>query len=289
MTDEVQDVLPRVVTGVAQDKLIRRAKQVLSRDERVLGVWLTGSYGRGTNDEFSDVDLLVVVTAHNVADFCADWPRIVGDIAPTVIRKQLPGMSIFNQVSEDWVRFDVTVLTPDELSRRTVSTVRPIHDPRGLSSRLAEPGTVKLPDPVRVAALTQEFFRVLGLLPVVVGREEYVVAEKGSGLVLAMLCDLMLEDATVEDRGGALHLNRLLPQDRRQTLLDLPPLTATRASAIEFHLACAKAFIPLARDLHSRCDLAWPQPLEAALRRHLLRTLSVTIDVPVMPAPNQTS
>lgn len=267
----------------AQEKLITRSNQVLSRDERVLGVWLAGSYGRGTNDEFSDVDLLVVVSPNDVTDFCADWPSIADDIAPTVIRKQLPGAPIFNQVSEDWVRFDVTVLTPDELSRRTISTVRPVYDPTGLSTRLAEPGSVKPPDPVRVAALTQEFFRVLGLLPVVVGREEFVVAERGSGLALAMLCDLMLEDAAVEDRGGALHLNRLLPDGRRQLLRDLPPLTAARESAIEFHLACAKAFLPLARDLHARCDLPWPQPLEDALRRHLLRTLSVTIDVPVMP------
>ena len=115
--------------------------------------------------------------------------------------------------------------------------------------------------------------RVLGLLPVVVGREEYVVAEMGAGLALNLLVDLMLEDVAVEDRGGAMYLNRLLPFRRQQSLMALPPIAANRESVINAHLACAELFLPLARDLHARCGLQWPQALEAALRRHLDKTL----------------
>jgi predicted nucleotidyltransferase len=256
---------------MGQRDLIERVKLVLGRDDRVLGVWLVGSHARGTNDRFSDVDLWVVVNAAAVDRFCDDWPAICDEIAPTVFRRRVGDRPIFNQITPDWLRFDVSVGTPEALAGRTRSTVTPLHDPNGLSARLGEPGPPKQPDPGRVASISREFLRVLGLLPVVVGREEFVVGESGAGLLRSMLIDLMLEDVAVEDRGGALHLNQLLPPDRRQVLTDLPPLQATRESVIAGHVACAAAFLPLARDLHRRCGLEWPQELEDAARRHLQR------------------
>jgi len=118
---------------------------------------------------------------------------------------------------------------------------------------------------------------VLGLLPVVVGREEFVVAVSGAGLLRDMLIDVMLEDVAVEDRGGALHLNRLLPADRQQLLTNLPALRATRESVINAHLACASVFLPLARDLHRRCGLVCPQDFEDTTRRHLTKALSIEL------------
>jgi len=120
------------------------------------------------------------------------------------------------------------VTTPNAILSRTRSTVSPLYDPQGLTAGLREQDSPKQPDPDRVASISREFLRVLGLLPVVVGREEFVVGQSGAGLLRSMLIDLMLEDVAVEDRGGALHLNLLLPAERRQNLADLPPLQATR-------------------------------------------------------------
>ncbi|MEV5960929.1 nucleotidyltransferase domain-containing protein [Kribbella sp. NPDC051952] len=256
--------------------LIERAKQVLSQDDRVLGVWLVGSYGRGTEDQFSDVDLWVVVAEDAVDGFCDDWPNTSDEIAPTVFQRAI-GRRIFNQITPDWVRFDVSVSTPDAIGNRTRSTAKPLYDPNGLSAGLGEPGAPKQPDAGRVESITREFLRVLGLLPVVIGRAEFVVGQSGAGLLRALLIDLMLEDVAVEDRGGALHLDRLLPADRQQLLTNLPPLQATRESVIAAHVACATAFLPLARALHTRCALPWPQSLETAARQHLSTTLSVDL------------
>lgn len=273
MTDNARDYSQR--SSAAED-LIERAKHVLSQDDRVLGVWLVGSYGRGTDDPFSDIDLWVVVKPDDVESFCDDWPKISDEIAPTVFRRPI-GRRIFNHITPDWLRFDVSVGTPDAIGNRTRSTAMPLYDPDGLSADLGEPGAPKQPDPGRVEAITLEFLRVLGLLPVAIGREEFLVGESGAGLLRGMLIDLMLEDVAVEDRGGALHLNRLLPADRQQILTDLPPLDATRESVIAANVACATAFLPLARALHDRCALPWPQALETAARRHLSTTLSVEL------------
>jgi hypothetical protein len=44
---------------------------------------------------------------------------------------------------------------------------------------------------------------------------------------------------------------------------------ATRESAIAVHMAVARLFLPLARDLSKRTGTPWPDALESALRAHL--------------------
>ncbi|WUJ74615.1 nucleotidyltransferase domain-containing protein [Kribbella soli] len=275
MTDNAREYSASSGTADSgQQALIDRAEYVLSKDDRVLGVWLVGSFGRGTHDRFSDVDLWVVVAADDADSFCDDWPKTSDQISPTVFRRAL-GPRVFNHITPDWLRFDVSVGTPDAIGSRTRSTAKPLYDPHGLSAELAAPGAPRQPDPARVEFITVEFLRVLGLLPVAIGREEYVVGQSGAGLLRQMLIDLMLEDVAVEDRGGALHLDSLLPADRQQLLAGLPPLEATRESVITANLTCATHFLPLARNLHTRCGITWPQELEDAARQHLLTTLSV--------------
>ncbi|SDT10562.1 Nucleotidyltransferase domain-containing protein [Microlunatus soli] len=259
--------------------MIDSARRVLADDHRVLGVWLSGSYGSGSQDRFSDVDLWVVVEDEDLPGFCDDWPEIAERIAPTVLCRQLGQAPVFNQISADWVRFDVSIGTPGDVARRTRSTVRALHDPHNLSERLAAPGPALQPDPDRVASITVEFLRVLGLLPVVIGREEYVVGVSGVELLRGMIIQLMLQDVAVEDRGGALHLRRLLPADRLQILTELPATTADQESVINGNIACVDLFFPLARELHDRCGIPWPQEMQDAARRHLASTLSFELPV----------
>jgi predicted nucleotidyltransferase len=44
-----------------RDRLLARVTQVLVADERITAAWLSGSYGRGETDEWSDLDLHVAV------------------------------------------------------------------------------------------------------------------------------------------------------------------------------------------------------------------------------------
>lgn len=46
----------------ARSQMLQRAIEVLARDERFVAAWLAGSFGRGTADEWSDLDLWVVVS-----------------------------------------------------------------------------------------------------------------------------------------------------------------------------------------------------------------------------------
>ncbi len=150
MAEDVVDGLPgfrATPKCTPQEDLIERATHVLSNDDRVLGVWLAGSFATGTHDRFSDVDLWVVVNQDDVAGFCTDWPTISDEIAPTVLRQQVGDRPIFNQVTASWLRFDVSIGTPANVSDRTTSTVKPLYDPQGLSAGLGQPGRPFIPTP----------------------------------------------------------------------------------------------------------------------------------------------
>lgn len=258
------------------DDLLARITAVLDGDPRVLAAWLVGSRARGAEDRFSDVDIWLVVSEEDKAGFVEDWPKTSELVSPSVLRQRVFG-STFAHITPEWQRWDVSIAVPDDVPRRTRSTVKPLFDRAGLNGRLRPPGEPLRPDPAKVTSLTTEFLRVLGLLPVVLGREEYVVGASGAGLLRQMVIQLFLEDVAVEDRGGALHLRTLLPAERLRQLAELPPLEASREGVLEAHLACARLFLPEARRLADRIGAEWPAPLEAALRRRLEDELNVTV------------
>ena len=114
--------------------------------------------------------------------------------------------------------------------------------------------------------------RVLGLLPIILGRDEYVVGASGAALLRGLVIRLML--LATPSRGGALRLDGVLPADRLAALATLPPIEATYDSVLAVHLACARVFLPLARSLVGE---GWPVPIERALHGHLSRTLGIDL------------
>ncbi len=53
-----------------RDALLLEATALLEGDERVVAAWLHGSLGRGTADEWSDIDLWVVLADSSIEETC---------------------------------------------------------------------------------------------------------------------------------------------------------------------------------------------------------------------------
>lgn len=262
---------------MSRDELIGRIVEVLQADDRVRAAWLSGSLGRGAGDQYSDVDVAAVVAEGERKAFVEDWDTVVAAIAPVVLTNKLNtgAVTVFNEITSDWLRFDVSVITPAALEGYTASTLRLLFDKADLQSKLRPGGEPLAPSGSRVNALTKEFMRVLGLLPLVLGREDYTVGASGASLIRMLLIQLMTEDVAVEDRGGALRLRGLLPDARIAEIDGLPAIAATRESVVAVHMAVARLFLPLARDLSERTGTEWPDALERALRDHLDRQLDL--------------
>jgi predicted nucleotidyltransferase len=262
MTEDQQVLLDAIVT-------------VLQHDAAIDAAWLTGSLGAGGGDRFSDVDVLVLTAdaAAAVARYAAD----LSAIAPTVLVNVIYGR-VVNAVTEDWRRFDLSFVQPAELGRYNAARLRPLFNRTGAEPPSTPVGGYRT-RPQDLAALVKEFYRVLGLSVVCLGREEYVVCAMGVGLLRDMIVNLMLEENGVgpADRGGALKRNPFLSPEQRSELASLSPVVATREGILAANAEHAAIFLPRARRLAAEIGMDWPTALETATAAHLQRNLDFTI------------
>ena len=155
---------------------------------------------------------------------------------PTVLLRPMPFGAI--AITPEWLRVDLVVAA------------------RG------DTGAPGAPPPADVDGLTEEFLRVLGLLPVVVAREEWIVASDGAWLLRSFLVRLLVAENGEGVMTGVKRLNEKLTDEQRALVEALPPIVATREGVIESHRAIAEAFLPRARRIATK----WPVELEATTR-----------------------
>jgi hypothetical protein len=89
--------------------LYERTLEVLSADDRVKGVLLSGSVATGTADRWSDLDLQVVTHAARHEEFLADWPQWLARITPTVFARTPLAPFIINTVTDEGLPLDLAV------------------------------------------------------------------------------------------------------------------------------------------------------------------------------------
>jgi predicted nucleotidyltransferase len=265
------------MTMPAQAALIDRIHRVLEADSRVDAAWLSGSFGKGDADDFSDVDVLVLVQ-EPWNEVAATYARDGAAIAPPALVNPLFGGRVLSVVTMDWERFDLSFVGPGDLDRYDRGALTPLFNRTGAEPPRRERRPYE-PPPEKIAGMIREFLRLQGLTPVVLGREEYVLSVSGVELMRRALIDLMIEDNRIapEDRGGALHLRRLLTSGQLAALERFPPLRPDRESALAGHLAAAALYLPLARRLAEETGAEWPAVLEEATRRRLKAALDIDL------------
>lgn len=261
----------------AQRSLVERIRAVLEADARVDAAWLAGSLGQGAGDAFSDVDVLVLTPPGGATTVAARYAANLSAIAQTVLANVLFGR-IVSAVAEDWRRFDLSFVEPSELVRYDGRRLSPLFN----RVDAVVPEQVQIAhriDPTELSRTIAEFWRVLGLSVVGVGRQEWIVSLSGQEMLRRMVLDLMLDENGVgtADRGGALRRNPLLTPAQRAEFATLPPVTVDREGILAGNAALAALFLPRARRLAAVVGADWPDRLEAATRAHLFRHLGQTL------------
>ena len=269
---------PSVPAGLGE--IARAVATALSGSEGVRALFLSGSLAADTADAWSDLDLLALAPPGARDEVIAAFFAAVDGVRPLVMRRETSGrVSLANAITEDWRRCDLLVLPPDAFPqpKHVRAGLVPLIDPDGRHGRL--PGTLPpaSPDPARVAYLVEEFIRVLGLLPVALGRRERLLLVTGAGLLRDLLRDLMLEKCPLPDREGVLHPSRLLTDGQVAALEALPHPGPDRDRGIEAQVATARVFLPLAHRKVAELNLCWPGAFYAATRE-ALRRAGVSLD-----------
>lgn len=239
-------------------------------------LFLSGSYGNGMADAYSDIDFLLVADDGATDAVAAVWREAVaktGDIVLWWDRLTVP--VLINAITEDWTRTDVLILKPDQMAAHAQCSLKPLFDPANIYDTLAAVAQKPAPNLKRFRYQVEEFIRVLGLLHLAAGREEYINGVLGVFHLRDKLVELLIAETDAPNRGGMLHLNRLITQDQKDLLTSLPPAVPNRAAMIEAHLAYANAYLPRARVRAERLGMEWPERFEAATWAQLEAALSI--------------
>jgi len=245
--------------------------------EGIRALFLGGSHGTGDADAYSDVDF-VLVAGEGATDGVAQmWREAVGRLGEIVLWwRQAARPALINAITADWLRVDVVILKPDQLGAQRQDALRVVFDHDGLYDALAPVTVGRMPDAGLVRYRNEEFIRILGLLPLAVGREEYLNGVLGMFHLRNLLVELMIAETGVRHRGGLLHLNRLTTQAQRDVLTALPPAVPERAAMIAGHMEYAAAYLPRARRLAADWGVEWPERFEEVTWSRLEQTLGLT-------------
>lgn len=259
----------------AQDALLHQITEALGQDPRIHALWLSGSLGKGEGDAWSDIDIVARVDAADVQSCVADYKQPRPGLPEAVLAFDVYGV-VVSVVTDAWQRFDIHFASAEQIARMDASGWRPLSgDPAPASAPAPthDPGAGQ-----RVAALVTEFLRVLGLLPVAVGRQEWITGQQGFDLLRRMLIDLMLEENGLGRAArGAKRLNGFLTAEQRELLEAIVPPPANRDALIQANAALGHVFLARARPLAERLGAAWPEAFEAATRRHLMSELDLEV------------
>ncbi|MEM9425527.1 MAG: nucleotidyltransferase domain-containing protein [Pseudomonadota bacterium] len=261
---------------MTHSEVIETITDHLSGMPGICALYLSGSYGNGMADKYSDIDF-VMVSEDGASDKAAKcWREAVertGEIVLWWDRTTVP--TLINAITDDWTRTDVVILKPDQMGQQTKNALKPLFDHDNLYDGLAAAAPKASPDLRRFRYEVEEFIRVLGLLHLAVGREEYINGVLGVFLLRNKLVDLLIAETDAPNRGGILHLNRLITSEQKKLLVSMPPAVPDRDALISAQLAYAEAYLPRARQRAERLGMEWPERFEDVTWKRLEETLSI--------------
>jgi hypothetical protein len=265
-----------MVADMIQKQLIAALTEGLADFEPLRGLFLSGSFGYGAADAYSDVDFVALLASGEEDGFLRLWRDRLGAFEPIVFWNERRGGGLLvNAITSSWLRCDLYVTDMADFQKRTRDSLSPLIDRDGIYPTLPEGSPRSELDANRVRWLISEFIRVFGLLGVAMNRKEYANAITGIFHLRNQFIALLIEESDISNKGGALHLNRLLSDEQMAVLLSLPGIEPERQSVIDAHLAYADAFLPRARALASRAGVEWPEAFEAATWLFLQRELGI--------------
>jgi hypothetical protein len=254
-----------------QDRFMAAIAEAAPTLPLLAGLYLAGSHGRGSADRWSDIDYVAVAAKQDSAQLAEAWRLLVSSLCrPVLLRTRNFGTILINLVSDEWLRCDLIIEPEEAFRRRLRDELRPVYEARPLLSDL--PPGVSAPreaDPAALARTVEEFVRVLGLLEVVIGRNEIFTAQAGVALLRDLVRQFLLELSGDNGRSGALHLSRQLSAADMAFLNELAVGGATKDKVLAAHAAIALRFLPIARARCLALKAEWPGPLLGATARIL--------------------
>ena len=246
-------------------------------DTSISAAWVGGSLARDTADDWSDIDLHVLVAdPEEFGSGIADW---FARTLPTVLADQIPGVpGGFLFVTPDWVHVDVIVHGSQGFSQADFPA-RVLFDPRGLLRDIPGSAEQMVGEPYFPDDQIRLYLYFMGVTVTVIHRGEWLALAQGAaGFRDSLLIPLMLAENGVRKTDGAKRLNRYLTAEQIAALHGIPPVGSDPEQLIGAHTAIAREYLARARRLAALLDEPWPTALERASLDLWRRELGINLD-----------
>ncbi|GAB3924697.1 hypothetical protein GCM10011575_04060 [Microlunatus endophyticus] len=258
-------------------RLYQRVLAVCQPDERIRGLWLSGSLARGTADPGSDLDLLFALADDSYDQFIAGWRDWLDALTSTLLVKQPPGrILIFTALTPELCRMDGVFEKVGHLPESPFRTRITVIDRDGLDAQIPAPVDGPGPDVDKIAGLLAEFWRVQAIsAPMINGRKDLLAARSGIDLSIQMLYELFVETNQPLPPMGVKQFNARLTAAQRALLESFPPYGADVRSLTIAGRAVVDAMQTHGRAASERVGAVYPEELATAVRAELERRLPI--------------
>ena len=187
-------------------------------DAHILAAWLEGSFGKGTADRYSDIDIHLLVAEEDKETFQHRLESWLSEIQPLVLFKDtFPGQMI-TCITTAGLRLDVRVHAGN-----TISLERPkVHVLSAAEACIQFKETCKNNELTDVGSVLNqhfnEFWRVLSILPTALGRGECIAGFMGTTFVVMSLTEVLILGSGKQRDRGIKNVNSFLPQALREEI-----------------------------------------------------------------------
>ena len=245
-------------------------------DVRVLGTWLEGSFAKGTADRYSDIDIHLLVAEENKETFQHGLESWLSDIQPLVLFKDTFPGQMMTCITTVGLRVDVwlhagNIITLERTKVRVLSAVE---------------GCIQFTEACRDQELKDvssvlkqhfnEFWRVLSILPTVLGREERIAGFMGTTFAVMALTEVLIIGSGNQRDRGIKNINAFLPQALREEIenaLTMPSID--RESIAKAHLRLTAIMQRYGPDIAEQHGVVYPLALEQAVLNYISRELQI--------------
>lgn len=247
-------------------------------DERIRSAWLEGSFAVGLEDEWSDIDLHLLVDSSEGFD-AVSWLRA---LTPLVLADAIPGLSdAFICLTPEWVHIDLVVHSLTyELDQRTARRILLDKDNSNVTSA---PNAVQLPPPTPAGAWfprqqVQIFLYFMGTAVASLHRGDIIaLAQTTATMRDRLLVQLMLAENGFRTEAASKRLTGQLSEEQVMCLQHLPALALDERRQRQALRAIATVYLTRAQRLATKCRKDWPTDLELATKRLWSEELGVDL------------
>lgn len=129
---------------------IEAIAEELQDELSIRALFLSGSYGAGLEDAYSDIDFLMVASDGPTDEVAKLWRKAVSRTGKIVLwRDRQVRPVLINAITEDWLRTDVVILKPDQMGKQTKEILKVLFDHDGIFDALPASSKKTGPDPRR--------------------------------------------------------------------------------------------------------------------------------------------